>query len=163
MNNNLVRFLIHNKNQILETWLAEIELPACILGLTHRDVSYDFLEFLYNELLDILINEDEPIQDHPPFYNFRDCTFNCQPGKPTCSEFYRSWKRASSEVIDASCNDSFNLSQSERAEFKKHLNKCVVILIYKEVIACCQDCAKPYCPFLKETQNEPFLDQENEG
>ena len=149
MNTKLARILLENKDVILENWLAELEIPPPLPGMSHGEVSYDYLENLFEELLSMILLDKEIDDDHIPFHAFMDYTFTCLPGRPACVDLHRAGQMAFKASLDASYDDSDTFTETERAVCKTYIDNALAVILHKEIEACCKECAKPFCPFGK--------------
>ncbi len=149
MNRKLVRLLLQNKDLILENWFTEIDLPFSNTDKTHGEISFDYLQALFEELLGLLLLNNKPAKDRPPLTEFIDYTLSCEPGKYACAELYRSGVMAIFEVLDADDFHVDKLSDIEQSVGKKFVENALVRLIHEEIDTCCQNDADHYCPLKK--------------
>jgi hypothetical protein len=134
---------------IIESWYAEIDLPPSHSDQTHGEFSFDFLEALFIELLDMLLLENSPGKIHMAMHEFIDETLACGPRRFACTELYRTGEKAFSEIINTINYHNDTFSVTERTVGMRYIKNSLLIIIRKEIDTCCQDSEKPYCPFNK--------------
>lgn len=154
MNARLAKFLYKNRARIVEAWEAEIEMPAPHADMTHGDVSYDFLEGLFDQIVGFLQYKNSPEADRIPFYSFMDFTFTCTPGNSACIELHRAGKKAFADALKSVGGSSKGINQNEIEVFKRYIDNTLAVLVRAEIEQCASICPKPFCPFTASSRSD---------
>jgi hypothetical protein len=155
MRARLLSYLRDNRDQIIENWLTETEVPAPIqsIGVAGGTVPYEFFTSAFSAILDILANDT----DSPPALEVQhlncflgktcDCRERCSGGR-VCLELHESGLRAYMSVFDEDWDAEQEFNERDRAHSKNLINRALSAFFGREIEHCSQKNLRNDCPFV---------------
>ena len=156
MHEHLISYLSDNRDQIIENWLLEAEIPPPIEGDSSSDsqgvVPLAFLNYGFEAVIQILNTGHLPA-DRDGTMHLRDflgftcsCKERCFGGR-VCMELHDSGLAAFLSVFDETWDADHEFTQSDRERCTAQLNHALSMLISNEIKNCNHKEFRADCPF----------------
>lgn len=162
MHTRLVSYLEDNRDQIIENWLTEIEVPAPAgsIGTEEGVVPYAFLAAAFDSVLDILRNNptrpEQTVSAH--LDTFLGITCECKErcfGGRVCMELHDAGLKGFMSVFESSWDTEHEFNALDRECSKDIINQALSGFFGREVELCPHRKTRNDCPFV--TQHLPQL------
>lgn len=155
MRARLLSYLRDNRDQIIENWLTETEVPAPIqsTGAEGGTVPYEFFTSAFSAILDTIANEtDGPTAQQVGHLNqflgkTCDCRERCSGGR-VCLELHESGLRAYMSVFDEDWDAEREFDELDREHSKGLINRALSAFFGREIEHCSQRTLRNDCPFV---------------
>ncbi|MDQ8209289.1 hypothetical protein QEH52_17310 [Coraliomargarita sp. SDUM461003] len=155
MHARLVSYLRDNRDQIIENWLTEVEIPAPIesKGQESGVVPYEFFTKALDAVLDLI--ENGPAAGKNPrvlhLNKFLGITCDCRErcfGGRVCLELHDSGLHAFMSVFDDEWDAEHEFSLLDRECSQDLINHALSIFFNQEIKLCLHKTFRNDCPFV---------------
>ena len=155
MHTRLVSYLRDNRDQIIESWLTEVEIPAPIEShdMEVGVVPYAFLDSAFNGVLEILEHGPDA-RKHPEILHMNEflgvtcqCRERCFGGR-VCMELHDSGLQSFMSVFDEDWDTEHEFSTMDRECCKDLINHALSGFFSREVDLCHHKTFRSDCPFV---------------
>ncbi|MDQ8193490.1 hypothetical protein QEH59_03580 [Coraliomargarita sp. SDUM461004] len=154
MHARLVSYLRDNRDQIIENWLTEVDIPAPIesKGLESGVVPYEFFTKALDAVLDLIENGPDAGKNPEVLHLSKflgvscDCRERCFGGR-VCLELQDAGLHAFMSVFDDEWDAEHEFSPFDRECSKGLINHALSIFFSKEIKLCQQRTFRNDCPF----------------
>ncbi|MGZ0657608.1 hypothetical protein ACWPKO_01790 [Coraliomargarita sp. W4R53] len=156
MHTRLVSYLRDNRDQIIENWLTEVEIPAPIesTGAESGVVPYEFFTKALDAILEIIEHGPEAKADPNVLHLNRflgitcDCRERCFGGR-VCMELHDSGLQAFMSVFDEEWDAEHEFSPLDQECSKDLINHALSGFFGKEIKLCLHKTFRNDCPFVE--------------
>jgi hypothetical protein len=155
MHTRLVSYLRDNRDQIIENWLTEVEIPAPIesKGADSGVVPYEFFTRALDAILDRIQHGSNAAIDKNVLHlnHFLGITCDCRErcfGGRVCMELHDSGLHAFMTVFDEEWDAEHEFSPLERESNKDLINHALSEFFGKEIELCQHKTLRNDCPFV---------------
>lgn len=162
MHTRLVSYLQDNRDQIIENWLTEVEVPAPTESLGGEDgvVPYAFLAGTFDSVLEMIKNgrRQEERSGSVHLENFLGITCACKErcfGGRVCLELHEAGLEAFMSVFESSWDTEHEFNALDRKCSKDLINQALSGIFGNEIASCPHRKTRNDCPFV--TQHLPQL------
>jgi hypothetical protein len=157
MHARLVSYLRDNRDQIIENWLTEVEVPAPIDSMEAGGgvVPYDFFTTAFDAVLNILENgpaakSQQEIRHLNQFLGLTcDCKARCFGGR-VCMELHDAGLQAYMTVFEDEWDTEHEFNDLDRECSKDLINHALSGLIAQEIENCHHKTFRSDCPFVAQ-------------
>ncbi|PXA05668.1 hypothetical protein DDZ13_01995 [Coraliomargarita sinensis] len=162
MHHRLVNYLRDNRDQIIENWLTEVEIPAAI-GSGNGDggvVPYEFFTSAFDTVLEILEHGSAAKSSTDVFHLNRflgitcDCKERCFGGR-ACMELHDSGLKAFMSVFEDSWDAEHEFNELDRECNKDLINHALSGFFGREIDLCHHKTFRSDCPFVAHHPTRP--------
>lgn len=155
MHSRLVSYLRDNRDQIIENWLTEVEIPAPIASANGEGgaVPYEFFTSAFDAVLDIVEHGPAAKGTTDVFHLNRflgitcDCKARCLGGR-ICMELHDSGLQAFMSVFDEAWDAEHEFNELDRECNQDHINHALSGFFGKEIDSCHNKTFRSDCPFV---------------
>lgn len=155
MHSRLVSYLRDNRDQIIENWLTEVDIPAPIESseLGSGVVPYEFYTTAFDAVLDILAHGSATAIERPVLHLNRflgitcDCKERCFGGR-VCLELHDAGLQAFMSVFADDWDAEHEFNQLDRECSKDLINHALSGFFGKEIDLCHHKTFRSDCPFV---------------
>lgn len=162
MHTRLVSYLRDNRDQIIENWLTEVEVPPPLRsqGTQEGVVPYAFLAEAFDSVLRVIKNGREQHERSGSVHleNFLGITCECKErcfGGRVCMELHDAGLEAFMSVFDSSWDTEHEFNALDRECGKDLINQALSGFFGQEIESCPHRKSRNDCPFV--TQHLPQL------
>lgn len=155
MHARLISYLQDNRDQILENWLTEAEVPAPAqpAGDEEGVVPYAFLADAFDSILLIIENGAQPGQSHKGVHlqDFLGTTCACKErcfGGRVCMELHDAGLAAFMSVFEAAWDTEHEFNALDRECSKDLINHALSGFFGREIEQCPHRQSRNDCPFV---------------
>ena len=154
MHARLVSYLRDNRDQIIENWLTEVEIPAPIesKGQESGVVPYEFFTKALDAVLDLIENGPDAGKNPRVLHLNKflgitcDCRERCFGGR-VCLELHDSGLHAFMSVFDDEWDAEHEFSLLDRECSQDLINHALSIFFNQEIKLCLHKTFRSDCPF----------------
>ena len=158
MHSRFISYLQDNRDQIIENWLTEAEIPAA--GTQETDpsamgvVPYAFFANAFDSVTRILQNEvSSQFESHNTMHinNFIGLTCDCKQhcfGGRVCMELHESGLEAFMSVFEEDWDTDHEFNQLDREHCAARINHALSGFFGREIELCKRKDFRPDCPFV---------------
>ncbi|NBB78690.1 MAG: hypothetical protein GVY36_04495 [Verrucomicrobia bacterium] len=162
MHTRLVSYLQDNRDQIIENWLTEVEVPAPARSPGGEDgvVPYAFLADAFDSVLGVIRDGRGPDVRSGTMHleNFLGITCECEErcfGGRVCMELHDAGLEAFMSVFESSWDTEHEFNAFDREYSKDLINQALSGFFGQEIERCPHRQSRNDCPFV--TQHLPQL------
>ena len=155
MHARLVNYLRDNRDQIIENWLTEVEIPAPIGSNRSEDgiVPYTFFADAFETVVGIIEHgpDYEPDPEALKLNQFLGLTCDCRErcfGGRVCMELHDAGLEAYMSVLADEWDTEHEFSELDRECSKDLINHALSGLFAKEIETCHHKTFRSDCPFV---------------
>lgn len=158
MHTRILSYLHDNRDQIIENWLTEAEIPAAespnTASSTVGMVPYVFFANAFDAILQILKNGSPLADANPPTLHINDfigmtcdCKQHCFGGR-VCMELHESGLEAFMSVFSEDWDADNEFNQLDRDHCAERINHALSGFFGREIQLCKRKDFRPDCPFV---------------
>ncbi|MGJ8638474.1 MAG: hypothetical protein ACSHYA_03700 [Opitutaceae bacterium] len=162
MHTRLINYLKDNRDQVIENWLTEAEVPTPDGSVSETGVvPYAFFADAFDTVIDIISN-GEPAKDEQNKIHINDfigATCDCKQrhsGGRVCIELHDSGLTAFMSIFDEEWDCDHEFNQLDRNCCKDRINHALSGYLSREINQCTRKVFRNDCPFVAETPREAF-------
>lgn len=155
MHARLVSYLRDNRDQVIENWLTEVEIPAPIqsTGAESGVVPYEFFATAFEAVLEILEHGPLVQSNHKVLHLNRflgitcDCRQRCFGGR-VCMELHDAGLKAFMSVFEEDWDAEHEFNELDRECSKDLINHALSGFFGQEIDLCHHKTFRSDCPFV---------------
>jgi hypothetical protein len=162
MHNRLISYLQDNRDQVIEYWLTEVEVPAPANSMSTDDgvIPYAFLAEAFDAVLKTIKTGSAQLDqgDRLHLDNFLGITCECKErhfGGRVCMELHDAGLRAFMSIFESNWDTEHEFNTLDRECCKDLINQALSGFFGQEIERCPHRDSRNDCPFV--TQQLPKL------
>jgi len=162
MHARLVSYLQDNRDQIIEKWLTEVEVPAPVESTNGEGgvVPYEFFTAAFDAVLDVLKNGSEANtkKDMLHLDHFLGVTCDCKErcfGGRVCMELHDAGLEAYMSVFTEEWDAEHEFNELDRECSKDLINYALSGFFGEEIELCSRKTFRSDCPFVAHHDHLP--------
>lgn len=155
MHARLISYLRDNRDQILENWLTEAEVPSPLQPVANEEgvVPYAFLAGAFDSILEVIEcgERQEPFRPGVHLEDFLGVTCDCKErcfGGRVCMELHDAGLVAFMSVFDAAWDTEHEFNALDRECSKDLINHALSGFFGREIEQCPHRQSRNDCPFV---------------